>query len=256
MNKRTEIPEYIGFQMSKNKWIEVVNPRYDTYKWLNRGASGHAYVNRNKVVKIIEGNEYQNKKEFIENCEKEINFQERAAKYGLAPKVFYKGFIDEPFFIKTIPYYYYVVMEYLSPNEWVNLYSGDDDKLLCKFISDLVDKAGLINNFDPLVHIYKNNKNKVVMIDYGRCIDCKEDTCKKQMADALNDTLYESCSKFKNYIRTRRKSHNKSPNRTSKSHNKSPNRTSKSRSKSPKSPKSRSKSPKSRIRTIKHRPNI
>ena len=49
MNKRTEIPEYIGFQMSKNKWIEVVNPRYDTYKWLNRGASGHAYVNRNKV---------------------------------------------------------------------------------------------------------------------------------------------------------------------------------------------------------------
>ena len=58
--------------MSKNKWIEVLHPRYDTYKWFNRGAPGHAYVNRNKVVKIMESNEYHDKTDFLKNCEKEI----------------------------------------------------------------------------------------------------------------------------------------------------------------------------------------
>ena len=235
MSERTEIPEFIGFQMSKNKWIEVLHPRYDTYKWFNRGASGHAYVNRHKVVKIMESNEYHDKTDFIKNCEKEINFQERAAAHGLAPKIFYKGFVDEPFFIKTIPYYYYVVMEYLSPDEWVNLYSGDDDKLLCKFISDLVDKAGLINDFDPLVHIYKNKKNRVVMIDYGRCIDCNQDTCKKQMADALHDTLYKSCStyrSFNNSIRRTYRSRSKGRSKPRSTRSKPRSTRSKSRNKS------------------------
>ena len=67
MSKRAkdEVPEYIGFRMSKHKWIEVLKPREDTYKWINGGASGYAYVNKNKIVKIIRGSKYDDKMEFI-----------------------------------------------------------------------------------------------------------------------------------------------------------------------------------------------
>jgi len=252
---RNEVPEYIGFRMSKNKWIEVLKPRDDTYKWINGGASGYAYVNKNKIVKIIRGSKYINKEDFIKEAEKEIDFQERAAKHKLAPKIFYKGFVNEPFFIEDVPYYYYVVMKYLSPDKWVNLWRGQNDKLMCKFISDLVDKVGIINDFDPTAHIYIN-KNKVVMIDYGRCIECKEEKCKKKMAK----TLEVVCGRKKSLSPVTYKNKSSSPKSPSSHSSYNSYNSYISRSpKSPKSPKSHRspKSPKShRSYTRKHSSNM
>jgi len=231
MEDRIEVPEYIGFYMKGNKWIEVKEPRHDTYKWMDGGASGYVYINNNRLVKIIRGNIYEDKKEFIKNCKKEADFQKKAARHNLAPAVYYDGFVDIPFFVKDIPFYYYIVMDYLS-SDWKQIHPKSNKELMCEFITNLVNKVGIINNFDPYVHFYKNKyTNQLVMIDYGRCIECKKDSCIQQMADALEI----DCSKSRNKSRSKSRSRSRS-----KSRNKSP---SKSRSKSPSKTRSKKHSP-------------
>jgi hypothetical protein len=54
----------------------------------------------------------------------------------------------------------------------------------------LVDKVGIINIVDPQTHFYYNEKeNKLLMIDYDRCVDCSDKPqCKLDMAKALGIT--------------------------------------------------------------------
>jgi len=190
--------KYIGYSMAKKKWfiVKPANKRSDTYEFLNSGATSLVYYNNasNRVVKIIRGSEYTSNDSLIKKCEKEVAYQSRAADFGLAPKVFHHGFIEknDSFLYPDdkIPYYY-ILMESLSENNgWEQVYATENPELFCKFINDLVDKVGIINTEDPHAHFFYNErKDKLLMIDYDRCIDCSDkNKCKIDMANALGIT--------------------------------------------------------------------
>ena len=194
-----ETLKYIGYSMTNKKWfiVKPENKRSDTYEFLNAGATALVYYNQasNRVVKIIRGSEYKSNDTFIQESQKEALFQEKAAKFGLAPKVFHHGFIEKKdsflYPDDKIPYYY-ILMEYLSQdNGWKQVYAIDKPELFCKFISDLVDKVGIINTQDPHAHFFYNKRqDKLLMIDYDRCVDCcvncsDKKQCKIDMANAL-----------------------------------------------------------------------
>lgn len=190
--------KYIGYSMAKKKWfiVKPANKRSDTYEFLNSGATSLVYFNKasNRVVKIIRGSESYSNDTFIQKCEKEVTYQSRAADVGLAPKVFHHRFIEknDSFLYPDdkIPYYY-ILMENLSENNgWEQAYATENQELFCKFINDLVDKVGIINIEDPHAHFFYNEKkDKLLMIDYDRCVDCSDKPqCKLDMAKALGIT--------------------------------------------------------------------
>lgn len=222
---------YIGYSMAKKKWfiVKPANKRSDTYEFLNAGAVSIVYFNKasNRVVKIIRGSKYSSNDTFIQNCEKEVAYQSRAADFGLAPKVFHHGFIEknDSFLYPDdkIPYYY-IVMEYLSEdNGWEHFHPDDNQLLSCKFINDLVDKVGIINIEDPVLHFYYNKfQNRLVMIDYDRCVDCSDkNQCKLDMANKLKlKCLFGGIKKKKTIKRnTNRKNKNKRKRNTIKKGN-------------------------------------
>lgn len=213
--------KYIGYSMAKKKWfiVKPKNKRSDTYEFLNSGATALVYFNKitNRVVKIIKGSEYTSNDTFIQKCEKEVSYQSRSADFGLAPKIFHHGFIEknDSFLYpdNKLPYYY-IVMEYLSKNDgWKQIYASDNTRLFCKFITDLVDKVGIINIEDPYVHFFYNKiQKKLVMIDYDRCIECiDKNQCKIDMAKALEISCLSGGVKKIKY--TKRKTHKRKKNK-------------------------------------------
>lgn len=190
--------QYIGYSMRKQRWVSIrqEDKRSDTYEFFNSGATAFTYVNAasNKLVKIIHGPHYEpddNYAAFITECEKEIEYQQKAAINGLGPRVYdgKYGFVKKENSFYDTPYFY-IVMEYLSEeNGWKHIFAGDiPDSIFCNYIKDLVSKTGLINVKDPQAHFYYNNKkNKLYMIDYGNCEECKksESECINLMSSAL-----------------------------------------------------------------------
>ena len=205
---------YIGYSMAKEKWFSVkpANKRPDTYEFLNSGATSLVYYNKasNRVVKLIRGSEYTSNDTLIKKCEKEVSYQSRAADFGLAPKVFHHGFIEKKdsfLYPHDKISYYYIVMEYLAEDDgWNQMHAENNPELFCKFINDLVDKVGIINTEDPHAHFFYNKTTqKLLMIDYERCIDCADKKqCKLDMANALGITcLSEGIKTQKNTKRKR-----------------------------------------------------
>ena len=190
-----ELLKYIGYSMAKKKWFVVkpANKRSDTYEFLNSGATSLVYYNKasNRVVKIIRGSEYTSNDSLIIKSQKEVAYQSKAADFGLAPKVFHHGFIEknDSFLYPDVKIpYYYILMESLSEdNGWEQVYATENPELFCKFINDLVDKVGIINTEDPHAHFFYNKRqDKLLMIDYDRCVDCSDKKqCKIDMAKSL-----------------------------------------------------------------------
>jgi hypothetical protein len=173
--------KYIGLR--KKQWIKIDNSkiRGDTYEFLGGGATAYTYINNlsNKLVKIIIGSQYKTDEEFITECEKEVEFQNRAANEDLAPTIYFHGLIEQEKSIfrdydNVIVPYYYIVMEYLSENKgWEHVFPDDMPEDSCNFIYNLIKKTGLINIKDPDTHFYFNSKfQKMYMIDYGNCEEC------------------------------------------------------------------------------------
>ena len=202
MNDKSEVSKYIGYSMRKKQWVNIKqkDKRDDTYEFFNSGATAFTYVNAasNKLVKIIHGPRYEpddNYAAFIKECEKEIEYQQRAARNGLGPRIYdgKYGFVEKENSFYDTPYFY-IVMEYLSEKKgWKHTFIDDKpDSIFCHYIKDLVSKTGLINVKDPQAHFYYNNKeNKLYMIDYGNCEECEnlddvsESECIKLMSSAL-----------------------------------------------------------------------
>jgi len=175
--------KYIGYSMRKKQWIKIPDNkiRNDTYVFLGGGATSYTYINssNNKLVKIIIGSQYKTDEEFITECEKEIDFQMRAANEDLAPTIYFHGFIKNEKSIfsddKTVIVpYYYIVMDYLSEKTgWEYVFPDDMPEYSYNYIYNLIKKTGLINVKDPDTHFYFNHKlKKLYMIDYGNCEEC------------------------------------------------------------------------------------
>ena len=210
---------------------------------------------------------------FLESVKKEVEFQNKAAKHNLGPKIYEHGFSQEsiPFTgfyeyeddndgeTKRIQFnfpnpFYYIIMEYYSKkNGWKGpvyvLGNQIDSKLsnndlFYKFIHKLIFDAKIANIYDPIMHFYYHPVHGLRMIDYGRCIDCtttdQQEAALNAMMKALEITKKpNSASKI-----PRRRSISRSPNKSPKTSS----MTRKSRSRSPKTShmtrKSRSRSPK------------
>ena len=206
--------QYIGYSMRKKRWVSIrhEDKRYDTYEFFNSGATAFTYVNAasNELVKIIHGPYYEphdNYAAFIKECEKEIEYQQRAARNGLGPRIYdgKYGFVEKENSFYNTPYFY-IVMEYLSEkNGWKHIFAGDiRDSIFCNYIKDLVSKTGLINDEDPQAHFYYNNKkNKLYMIDYGRCKECKNlDVSESECIELMSSALDINCDKDRMTMRT------------------------------------------------------
>lgn len=194
-NEDYEKLRYISYSMRDSKWYSVKheNINNDTYEFLNSGASGMVYVNKNanKVVKIIRLSDDKDEleKEIIKSTQ-EVKFQSSAAKFKLAPRVYFHGYINtEKSFLGNTTPYYYIVMDYLSPNEWDNVYGDKDNKReISLFVKKLIEKVGIVNTIDPRLHFYKNKKTgQIVMIDYDHCEKCDddEDECIRKMMSVI-----------------------------------------------------------------------
>jgi hypothetical protein len=208
--------KYIGYSMRTKQWY-IVNKNKkqdDTYEFFNAGARAFTYINRrsNKLVKIIHGPHYvpeDNYAGFINNCEKEIEYQQRAAENGLGPRVYegQYGFVpkEDSFYSKNEFPYFYIVMEYLSEkNGWNLIHIGDKpDSLFCEYIEKLVSKTGLINIEDPRTHLYYNDKKeKLYMIDYGNYEECG-DRSVSECVELMNIALGVQCASSKKTKRTK-----------------------------------------------------
>lgn len=206
--------QYIGYSMRKKRWVSIrhEDKRSDTYEFFNSGATAFTYVNAasNKLVKIIHGSRYgsdDNYAAFIKECEKEIEYQQRAARNGLGPRIYdgKYGFVEQKNSFYDTPYFY-IVMEYLSEkNGWKHIFAGDiRDSIFCNYIKDLVSKTGLINDEDPQAHFYYNNKkNKLYMIDYGRCKECKNlDVSESECIELMSSALDINCDEDRMTMRT------------------------------------------------------
>jgi hypothetical protein len=216
--------KYIGYSMSKKQWILIPeeNVRNDTYEFFDAGATAFTYVNTtsNTLVKIIHGpyiDPEDNYVEFIKKCEKEVEYQQRASKYKLGPKIYYHGYVpkEKSFYSKGEYPYYYIVMDYLSNNTgWTHIHGGEiPNSVFCNYIQTLVSKTGLINVKDPELHFYYNeNEQKLYMIDYGNCEECvdiSESECVNLMSNKL---LGINC--IDESIKRKRESSNTSTKRT------------------------------------------
>jgi len=196
-NEDYEKLRFISFSMRDKKWYTVKpeNKNKDTYSFLNSGASGMVYVNENinRVVKIIRLSENEDElREEIKKAKKEVLYQKSSAKFQLAPKIYFDGYIEKTksFLGNTTPYYY-IIMDYLSSTEWDNVY-GDKENIdqISQFVKILVKKVGIINKIDPRLHFYKNKRNnQIVMIDYDHCEKCNKDEdekeCVRQMLEGI-----------------------------------------------------------------------
>ena len=222
---------FISYSMSDNKWyiVKRKNINNDTYSFLNSGASGMVYVNKNikRVVKIIRLSEDNDEliKE-IKKAKQEATYQIEAAKYKLAPNIYFHGYIEskKSFLDNTTPYYY-IIMDYLSPNEWDHIY-GDEENIIdiSEFVKILVENVGIINKIDPRLHFYKNKiTNKIIMIDYDHCEKCD--------ADKKNDCIRNMISAIKTNGGYRNRKTNRSKRHRSKRHRRKTHRSKRHRSK-------------------------
>ena len=207
----------------------------------------------NKICKLVYPDSTIPK--FLESVKKEVEFQNKAAKHNLGPKIYEHGFSQEsiPFTgfyeyeddndgeTKRIQFnfpnpFYYISMEYYSKkNGWKGpvyvLGNQIDSKLsnndlFYKFIHKLIFDAKIANIYDPIMHFYYHPVHGLRMIDYGRCIDC---TTTDQQEAALNAmmTALEITKKPNSASKIpRRRSISRSPNKT----RRSPRRRSVSRS--------------------------
>ena len=163
--------KYIGYSMRKQQWVIIPKhkKRDDTYEFFNAGSTAFTYVNpsSNKLVKIIHGPHYEpddNYVDFIKECKNEIEYQNKAAKNGLAPRIYVNqcGFVpkEQSYYSKGESPYFYIVMEYLSETRgWEHTFIGDKpDSIFCNYIENFVSKTGLINVKDPKAHFYYNDK--------------------------------------------------------------------------------------------------
>ena len=208
--------KYIGYSMRTHQWyiVNKNNKQDDTYEFFNAGATAFTYINRrsNKLVKIIHGPHYvpeDNYADFINDCEKEIKYQQSAAANGLGPRVYdgQYGFVpkEDSFYSKNEFPYFYIVMEYLSEkNGWRHLFIGDKpDSVFCNYIEKLVTKTGLINIKDPQTHFYYNDKKeKLYMIDYGNYEECG-DRSVSDCVELMNIALGIECASSKQTKRTK-----------------------------------------------------
>lgn len=215
MSDNSKPSKYIGYSMRKNKWVSIKpkDIRSDTYEFFNSGATAFTYVNptSNKLVKIIHGPRYKPDDDydaFIKKCEKEIEYQQRAAINGLGPRIYHGqyGFIEEKNSFYSTPYFY-IVMEYLSEeNGWKHIFAGNIryDIIFCDYIEDFVSKTGLINVKDPQAHFYYNyRENKLYMIDYGNCEECKNfSVSKSECIELMSSALGVNCDKGRTTMRT------------------------------------------------------
>jgi len=214
MSDKSEPSKYIGYSMRKKQWVSIKpkDKRIDTYEFFDSGATAFTYVNpaSNKLVKIIHGPRYKpddDYAEFITECEKEIEYQYRAAKNGLGPHIYRRqsGFISKENSFYSTPYFY-IVMEYLSEeNGWEHIFIGDKpDNIFCDYIKDFVSKTGLINVKDPQAHFYYNDtkdKDKLYMIDYGNFEECGKRSISKCII-LMNSALGIKCNKDQTTMQT------------------------------------------------------
>jgi len=226
------ILKYIGYSMRKQQWVIIPKDkkRDDTYEFFEAGASAFTYVNpsTNKLVKIIHGPRYDtddNYVDFIKECEKEIENQQRASENGLAPHIYINqsGFVpkENSFYSKNETPYFYIIMEYLSKKKgWERTFIGDKpDSIFCNYIEKFVSKTGLINIKDPQAHFYyndKKDKDNLYMIDYGNCEECgirSVSKCIDLMASVLGIKCATKKTKggyhYKKQKRTKRTKHTK-----------------------------------------------
>lgn len=216
--------EYIIWNIQDQKWITSPNEiRGTTFKFLSGGAEGLAYANTvyKQLVKLIVyrglPNDMNNIKKFIEEHKKEVNYQQLAARYDLAPAVYRFGFIDD---IKDSPFpdrpYFYIWMEYLSPDTWESVFADDIKIQACKFIKDLVSKTHLYNKFDPIKHFYKNKlTGQIKMIDYGMVTECTPatrtniNTCIEEMEKELEIECSSTMTGGRKKYRSNKKTYKK-----------------------------------------------
>ena len=171
-------PPFIGLNRIGNKLLslEVENPLdIDTsgfiiYKYLDSGGNGAVYLTDAKwvgddsftdVIKIQPITSPERETAF----DREIEFQDRAARADLAPAIKKSGFIN--FSDGVIGY---VEMERVK--NFIHLYQTENPikkVFACEYIKKLSD-IGLINTKDPRNHFYTDN-NQLKMIDFGEVED-------------------------------------------------------------------------------------
>jgi hypothetical protein len=187
----------------------------------------------------------------LESVTKEVEFQNKAAKYNLGPKIYAHGFSEEsiPFTgfyeydddkdgeTKRMPFhfanpFYYITMEYYSKkNGWKGPVYVSDAKLSTKsnndlfydFIYKLIFYAEIANILDPIMHFYYHPEHGLRMIDYGRCIDCKtiiqKQSALNEMMKALeikeegNTAKTSPMTRINNRNRSRKRPNNRNRNR-------------------------------------------
>ena len=167
--------------------------RFKLFTYIDRGSYGVVYANEEmrKVIKIMRlvGRGSMPAKIYDEEVEK----QNIANSYGLAPKIYNNGTTNSPT-LNNGNDFYYIEMDYLLDKDgWVFVRPPEEkiNDLFCRFIKKLVDEAGLCNIVDPWSHFYYNERlRKIYMIDYGKVTFCKnkecKDNCKKEMFELLN----------------------------------------------------------------------
>jgi len=202
-------------EMAKNRDPSLIILEDKTELYLiDRRFSTTTYgdINGNIICKLVYPDSTIPK--LLESVTKEVEFQNKAAKYNLGPKIYEHGLSEEsiPFTgfyeydddndgeTKRMPFhfanpFYYITMEYYSKkNGWKGpVYVSDaklskisNNDLFYEFIHKLIFEAEIANILDPIMHFYYHPVHGLRMIDYGRCIDCKTII---QKQSALNEMM-------------------------------------------------------------------
>jgi hypothetical protein len=220
-----DFPEYI-YCSYKGKRLTAINqgtPSYYTYRFLDSGAYGKAYVDeiKNRVLKIIEITENSTKEKSMDELEK----QYRASNLDLAPTIYNYGSSIEKSIQTDFTFpFFYIEMEYLSEqNGWVhtNQLNNDITPNMCAFVNEFIANTQMYNREDPWAHFYYNTiTGQIKMIDYGKVEYCparQQETCKSEMLNQLG--IDNACSLIQGG-RRKRKSLKKRSTKSKKNKNK------------------------------------
>jgi hypothetical protein len=230
-------------KMAKNRDPSLLIFRDETELYLiDRRFSTTTYgdISGNIICKLVYPDSTISK--LLESVTKEVEFQNKAAKYNLGPKIYEHGFSEEsiPFTgfyeydddkdgeTKRMPFhfanpFYYITMEYYSKkNGWKGPVYVSDAKLSIKsnndlfydFIYKLIFYAEIANILDPIMHFYYHPVHGLRMIDYGRCIDCKTIGEKQSALNEMMKSL-EIKEKGNNHNRSYKRPNNRNRNRSS-----------------------------------------